>query len=202
LARDIHDILAQDLVGIIIQLQVAERAPARKLILTGVTEARRLAEEALAEARRSVKALRASELESSNLTRALEQTVREMQSQSNAQIEFRVEGEPYPLPANFESNLLRIGQEAVRNALRHSHAQEILIALAYKPGRMSLTVQDNGAGFDLMLVGADTYGLVGMRERAEQIGASLRISSEPGQGARIELLVPVDMRATERPLDI
>ena len=121
-ARDIHDTLAQGFTGIMMQLNAAEQrlqadsADAR----THIEKARELANASLEEARRSVSALRAGALSNGTLLEAMEQIGRKLTSDSGVQLDTKLEGQPYALPEQCEANLLRIAQEALTNAVRHS----------------------------------------------------------------------------------
>jgi two-component system, NarL family, sensor kinase len=101
----------------------------------------------------------------------------------------------YSLPAEVESNLLRMGQEALTNAIKHANAAEIRVELRYDPNQVCLRVQDNGQGFGVGSIPAtEGFGLLGMSERAERIGAQLTIGSQPGQGT--EIIVTVNREAS------
>jgi signal transduction histidine kinase len=99
-------------------------------------------------------------------------------------------GLPRKLPAVAEHNLLRVAQEAIANALKHSGAKQIKIVLAYEPSQMRLRISDDGRGFDIATAGQASsghFGLLDMRERAEKIGARFSLASRPGQGTEILL---------------
>jgi two-component system, NarL family, sensor kinase len=104
---------------------------------------------------------------------------------------FRLYGEPCPLPPEVADHLLRIGQEALTNALRHAQAREVRVELTFTVGELRLRVSDDGQGF---ATGApsrkDGFGLTGLRERAGLIGARLSVDSQPGSGTRVELAWP------------
>lgn len=104
-------------------------------------------------------------------------------------------GEFRRLPGAVEHNLLRVGQEALTNAVKHANAQTIMVELAIDPGRVLLAVRDAGCGFldaQRFLTGANGhFGLFGMRERTEQLGGKLTIKSTPGKGTEIIALLPV-----------
>jgi signal transduction histidine kinase len=105
-----------------------------------------------------------------------------------------VEGPERPLPDEVEHNLLRIGQEAVTNALKHAAATKIHIRLTRESRGVSLRIEDNGRGFDQSdafspLTGH--FGVLGMRERAERLGGSMRLTSSPGQGTTVEVRAPL-----------
>ena len=84
-----------------------------------------------------------------------------------------------------EENLLHIGQEALTNALKHAHATEFRARLSFDSGAVRLELRDNGDGFLVGAVHGGGFGLIGMKERAEQIGARLTVLSEPGAGTDI-----------------
>jgi signal transduction histidine kinase len=84
-----------------------------------------------------------------------------------------------------EENLLHIGQEALTNALKHANATEFRARLSFASGAVRLELRDNGDGFVIDAVDGGGFGLIGMKERAEQIGARLTVSSEPGVGTNI-----------------
>lgn len=102
-------------------------------------------------------------------------------------VSFTAQGAARWLAPQTEDNLFRIAQEAVTNALKHTRARRIDIQLEFQPGLVRLTVRDDGSGFHAgagdKLPGG--LGLLGMRERADKIGAALRIESQPGQGTII-----------------
>jgi signal transduction histidine kinase len=107
---------------------------------------------------------------------------------------FVTEGEPCPLPPDVESQVLRIAQEAVANAVKHARAGQIAMTLAFAPGELRLEVADDGIGFDPVAAArpsADRFGLAGMHERADRLGGTLAVDSEPGRGARVRLVVPL-----------
>jgi two-component system NarL family sensor kinase len=101
-----------------------------------------------------------------------------------------VKGTAYALSTEVESNLLRIGQESLTNAIKHANADEIRVQLVYDCDRFCLRVKDNGQGFGVGSIPAsEGFGLLGMSERAERIGAQLTIRSQPGQGTEIIVTV-------------
>ncbi len=193
IAREIHDTLAQTLTGIVVQLQAAEDVHTTDFNdrQAHIAAARLLAKEGLTEARRSVRALRPQALEDTDLVGALVNLIEQMATGNGIQTICHVRGTSYFLPPVVESNLLRIGQEAFTNTLKHSHASEVQIELVYMPGQVQLRVQDNGQGFDPDLRLTKGYGLLSMRERSQKIGAELTITSKPGAGTEVAIAVPV-----------
>jgi PAS domain S-box-containing protein len=193
MAREIHDTLAQAFTGILAQVGAANQ------VLTDDVEAtqahldliRELARTGLTEARRSVVALRPQLLEEGSLQSALHRLVAQTRTAANdTTLYYEIEGTVYALPTEVESNLLRMGQEALTNAIRHANADEIRVELRYDRDRVYLRVRDNGQGFGVgSIPSSEGFGLLGMSERAERIGAQLTIRSQPGQGTEIIVTV-------------
>ncbi|MDZ8050677.1 MAG: GAF domain-containing protein [Aulosira sp. ZfuVER01] len=192
MAREIHDTLAQAFTGVIVQLGAASRIVPRELaeVQAHITQARDLAREGLAEARRSVNALRPQILETSNLYKAFNRLAAQMSASIYKQINCNVIGRVYPLSMDIENNLLRIGQEALTNAIKYAFANDIKIELLYEPTQFILRVQDNGRGFDTdSLSTVKGFGLMGIKERSDRIGANLTIQSIPGKGTEITIVI-------------
>jgi len=126
----------------------------------------------------------------SDLPGALDETVRRVAPALDVTV--AVDGDATPLSALIEDTILRIAQEAVANAVKHSGSPRIAVSLAYEPNAVTLTVADTGVGFDVASA-FHTYlgrwGLLGMRERADRIGASLEVRSRAGQGTTVALRV-------------
>lgn len=192
MAREIHDTLAQAFTGILIQVGAATQ------VLTDDSEAtqshldtiEQLAHTGLTEARRSVKALRPQLLEESDLSSALDRLVSHMRASTDTALIYEIQGVAYSIPNEVENNLLRIGQEALTNAIKYAHAREIRVELVYDDAQYRLRVKDDGQGFGVVGVPMrGGFGLLGMSERAERIGAQLTIGSQPGQGTEIVVIV-------------
>ncbi|NEQ21182.1 MAG: PAS domain S-box protein, partial [Microcoleus sp. SIO2G3] len=195
MAREIHDTLAQSFTGILAQVGAA------KQVLTDDLEAtqahldliKELARTGLSEARRSVVALRPQLLEEGSLQSALHRLVTQIRAAANdTTLYYEVKGTAYALPTEVENNLLRMGQEALTNAIKHANADEIRVELIYEHDQFCLRVKDNGQGFGVgSIPSSEGFGLLGMSERAERIGAQLTIRSQPGQGTEIIVVVGV-----------
>jgi PAS domain S-box-containing protein len=193
LAREIHDTLAQGFTGIIIQLQTAAEVAAANPAAqqAHITRAVDLARTSLAEARRSMRALRSTALVDSDLGGALLRLVQHLTAHSGLIANVAVKGVPVALSVEVESQLLRIGQEAVMNTLKHAQAHNVRVELCFEPGQVRLLVEDDGIGFTPTHVRDERYGLIGMRERAQQLHSVLDVRSAPGQGTTITVVVPV-----------
>jgi ligand-binding sensor domain-containing protein/signal transduction histidine kinase len=196
IAREIHDNLAQEMLGISVQLEVVARTmPASaELAKTHLDRVRMLVRHGIAEARRYVWDLRSQALDKHDLPAALSDTARRLTTDTAVQAKVEVSGTFRPLSPLIEGHLLRIGQEAINNAVRHAHAQNILVNLKFDAERVQLSVQDDGHGFDYQeSTNGDNkhFGLVGMQERAERIGATLKIDSRADEGTRVLVDVPI-----------
>jgi len=195
LAREIHDTLAQGFVGISSQLDAVamcmpqEDSAARQYL----TIAQKMARHSLTEARRSVMDLRASILDEHDLGAALQTGAQMWTAGTKVQVDVAVSGDHGVLPQEMEQHLLRIAQEAVTNTLKHAAATQIWIKLSTVGGRISLSIRDNGRGFEPKEVfsSLEHFGLLGIRERAERLGGQMRLSSHPGEGTEVEVTAPL-----------
>jgi signal transduction histidine kinase len=193
IARDLHDTLTQSLAGVAFQLEGIRGqfagAPAAVREQFGV--AVNMLRHSLAEARRSVMNLRALGLERADLLEALEETTRPLVACGAVSLEFFRQGSAFPLPPRVEHHLLRLGQEAIANALQHARAQSVRVTIFQTEHETVLEVADNGCGFTAQTPSAPGhFGLVGMRERAAQISAVLDIQAEASKGTVIRITVP------------
>jgi signal transduction histidine kinase len=151
---------------------------------THLQTAQTLAQDGLAEARRSVWTLYLETTEYEDPAQTIAKFVEQTTSGQSVPIRLRIEGVSYRLHPDLGMNLLRIAQEAIANALRHANAQLIQIYLRYTPQTVQLTIRDDGCGFDPQLP-ARGFGLAGMQERAARIGATWHLVSQVGQGTII-----------------
>jgi signal transduction histidine kinase len=203
IAREFHDTLEQELAAITIQLDAVETqlngSPETVRRLLGL--ARNMSRRSLSEARRSVWDLRSHLLENSDLAVALTEMAAPLSAASGVEIVVQATGVPRKLSAVTEHNLLRVTQEALANALKHSGAKKIVVALTYEPSQVRLRLHDDGHGFDFPNVGQASsghFGLLDMRERAEKIGARFSLTSRTGYGTEILLLI-TDVTANNSP---
>jgi two-component system NarL family sensor kinase len=196
LAREIHDTLAQGLTATGLQLESAEA-----LLETGsdaekaraaLSRALSLTRANLEEARRSVLDLRAAPLEGRTLPEALGALVDRWEAETGVAARFKTVNAGRPLPPSVEVALYRVCQEALANVARHAGAGRVTVRLVATPEAVSLTIEDDGRGFDPSRVAGDRHGLVGMRERVEMLGGGLDVRGLPGAGSRIEATVPLE----------
>ena len=193
MAREIHDTLAQGLTGIVTQLQAAEAASRAGDPPAGwrrhVDAATRLARESLAEARRSVDALRPEPLEGCRLSEAVAGVADRWSALNGIPAQVTTTGTARPINPEAEFALLRAAQEALANVARHARASRVGLTISYMENEVALDVRDDGAGFDP--AAADRgFGLVAMRERIAALSGTLQVESEPGGGTAISACVP------------
>jgi len=207
MAREIHDTLAQGLTGIITQLEAAQQTASDAERERRIDNAKRLARDSLAEARRSVQALRPQALENSRLPEALAGEVARWSATSGVAGEVKTTGEARPLHPEVEVTLLRVAQEALANVAKHAGASRAWVTLSYMEDVVSLDVRDDGVGF--VPPGGDPchgsapngsapnghladggFGLISMRQRVSRLAGQLEIESEPGGGTVVSASLP------------
>ncbi|HEX7149997.1 MAG TPA: GAF domain-containing sensor histidine kinase [Thermoanaerobaculia bacterium] len=184
LAREIHDTIAQSLTGIALQLEAAKEVLGEEQHLNAALRAARMS---LEEARRSVTNLRAEPLAGRPLAQALATLAREFTSQSGIRVSVDTAA-ACPLPLAAEAELYRIAEQALANVRQHAHAQTVSVVLRCTPKTATLSIVDDGRGFDMRRVPEDRHGIRGMRERARLAGGTLRIAA--AQGTHVEVRVP------------
>ncbi len=192
IAREIHDTLAQGFVAVSLQLELLGRKldNAPDGVKELVRQAREMVQSSLNEARRSIWQLRSEGSEVDDFRARLSKMASEITQRSGLKVQFQVLGSYRALPENIESELFKIGQEAVTNVVRHAHANAVKIDLAYDRKKVRMTIADDGRGFEGAANSSGPeghFGLRGMRERAAQIGAELKVKSRPGEGTEIDI---------------
>ncbi|WP_327086317.1 sensor histidine kinase [Nonomuraea sp. NBC_01738] len=183
LAGDLHDTLAQGLTGIIMLLQAAEPDVGENRHVALAVESAR---ETLAETRALIAAMAPPALAGSTLAEALDRLARGFPMP----VEVGVSGPVTPLAAEAEVVLLRAAQEGLANVRKHAEAAGARLDLDYGPGRVRLTISDDGRGIAGDPDEADGFGLRAMRGRAAQLGGGVTIESAPGGGTRVEVELP------------
>jgi PAS domain S-box-containing protein len=194
MARDVHDTLAQGFTGVIVQLEAAEYAISegdRKDADSHLRRAGELARRSLAEARRSVHALRPQALEQDDFWHALKGIVKNTTVGTTLHTTFEAQGKVPVLPAAWQENLLRLGQEALSNTLKYAHARNFRTRLISNVKEVRLELCDDGDGFQVT-ERHDGVGLTGMRERAEEMGGELKIVSFRGKGTTVTAILPLN----------
>lgn len=193
IAQDLHDTLLQGLMSASMQLHVAndhlaEDSPAKPL----VNRVMELMTQVIQEGRDAVRGLRSTSGNTDDLERAFSQVREQLGNGEVRDYRVIVEGKPVQLHPIIRDEAYRIGREALVNAFHHSRADKIEVELEYSKN-LRIVVRDDGAGIDQQVLqsGKDGHwGLAGMRERAEGIGARLRVWSRENAGTEVELVIP------------
>ncbi|MCC6191729.1 MAG: hypothetical protein IT318_22090 [Anaerolineales bacterium] len=198
LARELHDGPVQALIALdqrvqMVQLKLKGTAPE---VHERLAELRQMTGGLLEDVRRVIRALRPIYLEDLGLLPALEMLARDLDSTAGIPAAFRSQGAPTRLAAEREIAAYRFAQAALNNIARHSQATRAEVTALFEPELFTLRVQDNGRGFTPPqrlgdLAAAGHFGLVGMQERAELAAGRMSIRSAPGQGATVELRLPL-----------
>lgn len=190
LARDLHDAVKQQIFATAMQIGAARTVLAENPAAAAdrLVEAEALARQAQQELTTLIQELRPAALDDQGLATALRDYAATWSRQNNIPVEFNVQGQrPLPLPA--EQALFRVGQEALANVARHSGASQVNIHLAWEAAGVTLTIVDNGRGFDTQAVtggfGTQGMGILGMRERLAGLGGRLQLTSQPGKGTTV-----------------
>ena len=193
MAREIHDTLAQGFAGIALQLESVLQLPwAKGVEITPVTMALNMAQQSRREAHRSIAALRTLHTEEA-LGEMLRKLLEAQVAGSHVELVVKVSGTPQWLSVECSSQVLRIAQEAVANALQHAVPTRIEVSLVFEPHCLQLEITDDGRGFDVVEAPAAEqghFGITGMKERAANIKADFTIESDDA-GTRITIKVPI-----------
>lgn len=197
LYREVHDGPAQVLTNAIFEIEfferIADRASAdiRAQLLTELSTLRSQLRESLEDVRGMIFDLRPPALATLGLAEALRAYTAEFQSRFGLTVETDLRSGPTGLGPDQELAIYRILQEALQNVHKHANARSIQVAWRREQGRWTLSIVDDGQGFDLVRATrrSKSYGLVTMRERADVIGASFEIRSSPGSGTAVTLSV-------------
>ncbi len=191
LARDLHDSVSQTLFTTSAMAESSLRQwdnnpeKARSLL----EDVHRLSMNALAEMRVLLFELRPGIMNHATLKQLFEQYLQPIQARREVHIQLEID-EDLDLPGETQLALYRIAQEALNNIEKHAQATEVSINLSQQPAGLTLSITDNGLGFDPTTAYSGSFGLAGMRERAEKINAAIKVQSQPGSGTQIFVIVP------------
>jgi len=201
-ARELHDDTGQALTAIGLGLRAVSRAiqqnPAKAVDNLGQLES--LVDRSLDDLQRLIADLRPSHLDDLGLPAALRWYGNELESRTDLEVEFHLEGEPKRIEPSMNTALFRVAQEALNNVIKHAEATKVVLDLRYLPDAVSLQVIDNGRGFDqggLAAKGRTSWGLLGMEERASLLGGELFMESSVGSGTCIRVTIPYGSSAQE-----
>ncbi len=198
LAANLHDTVLQTMTGLAYQIEAceSESLPQSQRHANHLETARRMVQRGQDDLRNAVWALRALPVKERTFTTAVRIVAEQISAGHDVEIHVESADDLPPLADFIAGNLLLIVQEAIHNALKHAAPKQIRVTLAALAGgeRLSLTVQDDGAGFVAGTqpgASAGHFGLVGMRERAERLDGTLQVESQPGTGTRIHAEIPL-----------
>ena len=187
LARELHDTLAHSLTGVSVQLQalgtLMQHDPAAAEVQLRETQA--TVRNGIQESRRAIEALRATPLEDLGLSEALRQLCRKYAELTGLVFDCEID-DVQALDPLTEQAIYRVAEAALTNVVQHAAASEVWVRLQAKPS-LRLEIQDNGIGFDPDAIPTSRYGLTGMAERAELVGAELTVESAPGRGTIVRM---------------
>jgi signal transduction histidine kinase/ligand-binding sensor domain-containing protein len=194
IARELHDTLLQGVLSASMQLDLAEEelakdSPVRSLVQRVLETLRQVTEEG----RMALRGLRFQDVENGDLAKAFLRVKKEFPHKDTIVFRVVTQGATRVVRTEIRNEIFRIGREAIVNAYVHSEAATIEVEILYARTHMSLLVRDDGRGTDSSILqgGRDGHwGLSGMRERSQRIGATLKLRSKPGAGTEIELMVP------------
>ena len=192
IAQDLHDTLLQNIAGLCLQIGgLSKLVSSPDLVRERLKDVRHQGEECLREARQAVWNIRSLESETGDLADQLRDSGERLTAGTQIELRFRLEGEPREIRLELRDHLLRIGREAIINAVRHAEAKEIDVRINFERRRVTVTVSDDGIGFDPASVAGLTghFGLATIRERAQEINAKVRLISAPRRGTSIEVMV-------------
>jgi two-component system sensor histidine kinase UhpB len=196
LARELHDETIQELIVLKQRVQRARKIAGNGGAERPLAELEDQAESTIENVRRFTRALRPIYLEDLGLVPALEMLARETTQAAGLEVEFQAAGREERLAPARELAIYRIVQQALSNVVRHAHAQRASLTVDFRRPGLRVDVQDDGVGFHVPrnatdLAPAGHFGLLGMRERADLIGARFDVESAPGRGTRVSILLPL-----------
>jgi signal transduction histidine kinase/ligand-binding sensor domain-containing protein len=200
-AQDLHDNLLQDVMGISMQLEIAdEKTPPGEAAKPILSRALQLSESALARGRGALTTLRTTTLRYKDVLEALKLVALRFPEDRHRAIHYDTDGTELPLRAGIGEEIVQIACEALRNALQHTNGR-IDIRLSYSPTSFIVVVEDEGPGINRRILESGVpghFGLVGMRERAARIAATLTVESKRDKGTQIRLMVPERMAYSDQ----
>jgi ligand-binding sensor domain-containing protein/signal transduction histidine kinase len=197
LAREMHDTLIQGCVGVSTLLEAASQAKdvSPELGHDLVDRARVEVRAAVDEARLAVWNLRHGSSNGDRFVPVVSQLAHRIGLDAGVDVEVKVSGTPVAVGGETERSLILLIREALQNAIRHAAPRHLWVSLRFEPGELHLAIKDNGAGFDSSIDQSERsqhYGLVGMRERVEQLGGEFDIMSAQGEGTQVRLRIPLE----------
>jgi signal transduction histidine kinase len=195
LARELHDDTIQSLIALKQRVQLARMPRKKGVPIPELEELESLIEQTINDLRRTTRALRPIYLEDLGLVAALEMLVRETGQSSGLLIDFNFSGTERRLSADVELALYRMAQESLNNVAHHAQAKHASVKMEFNSHATKLEISDDGKGFEVPKTPAEFtpqghFGLLGLYERSELIGAHLEIRSSPGKGTHLRIDLP------------
>lgn len=196
LARELHDETIQSLIALKQRLQLARLANQPGGVTSLLSEIESMTEQTIEELRRLTRALRPIYLEDLGLVPALEMLARETGQAAGIPVDFQLQGNIRRLEASAELALYRLAQESLSNVARHAQATQARLLVQFLPHSITLIISDDGKSFIVPkrpseFASDGHMGILGLYERAEMIGAQLEITSSPGQGSQVKVMMPL-----------
>ncbi|MCL2011560.1 MAG: sensor histidine kinase [Cystobacterineae bacterium] len=187
LAREIHDGLGATLSSLIFQSEYLLQLSTEEKLSREISELKSTAENSIEELRRSVKMMRGE----FNLTQSLGDYAQTFAERSRLNIQFKKNGIEKPLSSSAQLALFRVLQESLSNVAKHAQAQTVIVELLFLENTVSLSVTDDGKGFNPSQPVPGHYGLIHLRERALNLDGNFNIHSSPEQGTQIHFSLPL-----------
>ncbi|MBN2045374.1 MAG: sensor histidine kinase [Anaerolineales bacterium] len=193
IARELHDTLAQELTGVVLQLEAVSthieqqnNARAQEILQNAMFQSR----VTLAEARKVIDGLRSSPAAGQTMRDLVQQEAIHFESvaQIPCKLQYRMD---FPLQAELQDHILKIITEGLNNIAKHADASQAWLRVTGEANRLMVEIEDNGRGFSREDRGEGQYGLLGIRERADLLQGHLSIDSQPGRGTRLQLEIPL-----------
>jgi signal transduction histidine kinase len=199
IAQELHDGLAQELTGVVLSLEGAQRAFERNPQVLGqqLAKATRDARATLADVRQYMGSLRQSAPGGLGLPTTVARLIDDLKRQTGLEVEMQERGNERELDADLQRTIIRVVGEALRNVAQHASARHATVSLSYGDSDVVATMADDGVGFDTEAIAQTAearghFGLVGMRERAEAVGGRIIVTSAPGKGTTVEATIPYE----------
>jgi signal transduction histidine kinase len=195
LARELHDDTIQSLIALNQRIQLAQMSVTGEKTTQQLAEMQQMAEQTIGDLRRLTQDLRPIYLEDLGLVTALDMLARDTSQILQIPVAFNVSGQERRLPPEVELAFFRIGQEGLSNVVRHAQASHVELQMTFEIDNTILSIRDDGRGFNVPespaeMTGSGHFGLLGIQERAELMGARLLIESVPGEGTRLTISLP------------
>jgi len=205
IAREIHDGPAQSLANLVLRAEIAERMLGTKdleAIRSELNDLKNQVRQGLEELRKIIFNLRPMALDDLGLVPTLRKFVQDFEERTKIRAVFETTGKEQRLPSAMEAAIYRLVQEAFNNALKHAEPTYIMMELVFLQNKIQLTITDNGKGFNVEQAESrakihSQFGLIGMRERVQLLQGEMDIRSNPGQGTKIQITVPIEAKTVK-----